>query len=222
MSSIIGLHNLDGELYINSLGLKKLIPSGMITQFAGVAAPNGWLICDGSEISKTNYADLFAVIGTIYGTAIDDTKFKLPDLRENVPVGKSGAINSLALGAIGGSNSINLATNQLPSHTHTGTTNSDGIHTHTASDNGHAHSYDDAYFAENRGSNNGIYGTSSGTDYDNQYIYRSGPVTNTGYAQITVNSNGTHTHTFTTAATGSGASIDIRNKYIVLNYIIRI
>ena len=217
--SAFALHNIQGELFIREQGFKKLLPSGMITQFAGTSAPNGWLICDGSEISQTNYADLFAVLGNTYGTPTSIGNFKLPDLRERVPVGRT---NSSALGSIGGSNSVTLTESQIPSHTHTGTTDTSGLHNHTASDSGHAHAYDDAYFAENRGSNSNIYGTSSGTDYDNEYIYRPGAVTNTGSANITVNNGGAHTHGFTTASTGSGSSIDITNKYIVLNYIIRI
>jgi microcystin-dependent protein len=221
MSKSISLHTIDGELYVNELALKKLLPSGMITQFAGTTAPNGWLICDGSEISRTNYSGLFAVLGDKYGTVTDETKFKLPDLRERVPIGRTDS--NQELGSIGGSNSVTLSTSQIPSHTHTGTTDASGLHNHIASDSGHAHTYDDAYFAENYGGgSNNHFGTSSGTDYDNSYHYRSGTVTNTGYANITVNNDGTHTHAFTTTSTGSGASIDIRNKYIVLNYIIRI
>ncbi len=74
----------------------------------------------------------------------------------------------------------------------------------------------------NRGISSNKYGTGSNTDYDNDYHYRPGAVTNTGFANITVNDGGVHTHGFTTASAGSGSSIDITNKYIVLNYIIRI
>jgi microcystin-dependent protein len=220
MNRNIALHTNDGELFINELALKKLLPSGMITQFAGTTAPNGWLICDGSEISQTNYANLFAVLGDKYGAPSDVSKFKLPDLRERVPIGRTDS--NQQLGSVGGSNSVTLTESHIPSHTHTGTTETSGLHNHTASDSGHSHTYDDAYFAENRGISSNKFGTGSNTDYDNDYHYRPGTVTNTGYANITVNNDGTHTHTFTTAATGSGASIDIRNKYIVLNYIIRI
>ena len=43
-------------------------PVGSISLFAGKTAPTGWLICDGSAVSRTTYANLFSVIGTTYGT----------------------------------------------------------------------------------------------------------------------------------------------------------
>lgn len=44
-------------------------------------APDGWLICDGSQISRTTYSDLFSVIGTTFGSGDGSTTFTLPDLR---------------------------------------------------------------------------------------------------------------------------------------------
>jgi len=180
----------------------------------------GWLLCDGTEVSKFTYPNLFSVISNTYGTPINPDNFVLPNLCEKVAIGKSSLNN---LGDMSGNSSINLTVSQLPSHTHTGTTDSNGVHSHTATDSGHVHSYNDAYFAENRGGGTNIYGTSSSTDYDNDYVYRTPqPVTSTGYANITVGNNGSHAHTFTTNTTGSGAAINIRNPYIVLNYIIKI
>lgn len=59
----------------------KLTPAGTLMYFAGGTAPNGWLVCDGSAVSRTTYADLFAAIGTTYGAGDGSTTFKLPDLR---------------------------------------------------------------------------------------------------------------------------------------------
>ena len=56
-----------------------LVPTGTILPFAGTTAPSGYLLCDGSAISRTTYADLFAVIGTIYGTGDGSTTFNVPD-----------------------------------------------------------------------------------------------------------------------------------------------
>ena len=52
-------------------------------------APTGWLLCDGSAVSRTTYADLFAVIGQTYGAG-DGTTFNLPDFRGRVPAGPDG------------------------------------------------------------------------------------------------------------------------------------
>jgi len=57
------------------------VPSGAVNWFAGATAPDGWLECDGSLVSRTTYANLFAAIGTVYGAGDGSTTFSLPDLR---------------------------------------------------------------------------------------------------------------------------------------------
>lgn len=56
-------------------------PTGSIIAFAANSAPTSYLICDGSAVSRTTYADLFAVIGTTYGVGDGSTTFNVPDLR---------------------------------------------------------------------------------------------------------------------------------------------
>lgn len=56
-------------------------PVGLISWFPTITPPTGWLVADGSTISRTTYADLFAVIGTTYGAGDGSTTFQLPDLR---------------------------------------------------------------------------------------------------------------------------------------------
>ncbi len=216
MSNLINLTNENGNFAVD---YQYLNPTGTVICFAGQLVPPGWVLCDGSEISKSEYSSLFSVIGNTYGMPVNSSNFVLPNLQQRIPLGKS--INN-NLGDNGGNSNITLSTNQLPSHNHTGTTDSAGLHNHTASDSGHTHSYDDAYFAENRGQGGNIYGTASASDNDNQYIFRSPqPITYSGTANITVANNGAHTHTFTTATTGSGSSINIMNPYLVLNYLIK-
>lgn len=55
-------------------------PTGVVQAFAGSTTPQGWLLCDGSAISRTTYAALFAVIGTLYGEGDGSTTFNLPNL----------------------------------------------------------------------------------------------------------------------------------------------
>ena len=62
-------------------------PVGTITPFGGSAIPSGYLLCNGQTVSRTTYAELFAVIGTAFGTGDGSTTFNVPDLRETVPVG---------------------------------------------------------------------------------------------------------------------------------------
>ena len=56
-------------------------PVGAIVPYGGTTAPSGFFICNGTELNRADYPELFAVIGTAFGTPSANTKFKLPDLR---------------------------------------------------------------------------------------------------------------------------------------------
>ncbi len=58
-----------------------LDPTGSVISYAGSTAPQGWLMCNGAAVSRTIYADLFAMIGTTYGVGDGSTTFNIPDLR---------------------------------------------------------------------------------------------------------------------------------------------
>ena len=59
--------------------IAPVMPTGAILSYAGSAAPTGWLVCDGADLSTTTYASLHAVIGYTFGGS--GATFKLPDLR---------------------------------------------------------------------------------------------------------------------------------------------
>lgn len=80
-----------------------VVPTGTITAFGGATAPYGYMMCDGTAISRTTYAALFAVTGTAFGVGDGATTFNLPDLRERFPLGKAAAGGYATLGATGGS-----------------------------------------------------------------------------------------------------------------------
>src|SRR3990167_8065526 len=61
--------------------------TGAILQYGAAYPPSGWLLCDGSAVSRTTYAALFAVIGTTYGAGNGSTTFNVPDLRGRIAVG---------------------------------------------------------------------------------------------------------------------------------------
>lgn len=86
-------------------------PPGVIVPYGGATAPAGWLLCDGRAVSRTTYADLFAVIGTTYGAGNGSTTFTLPDLRGRVAAG-ANASNALASRA--GADSKQIARANLP------------------------------------------------------------------------------------------------------------
>lgn len=81
-----GVDNLpDLLLALGALAQSELV--GAIVQFGGDTAPTGWLECDGSAVSRTTYADLFAAIGTHWGSGDGSTTFNLPDYRGEFPRG---------------------------------------------------------------------------------------------------------------------------------------
>jgi len=81
----------------------ELTATGTIKMWGTSSIPTGWLECDGSAVSRTTYSDLFDEIGTSFGIGDGSTTFNLPDLQDNVPVGKSG---TKSLGSTGGSASV--------------------------------------------------------------------------------------------------------------------
>ena len=77
---------------------------GAVVAFAGSTSPAGWLLCDGSAVSRTTYAALFAVIGTTYGSGNGSTTFNLPNLIDRFIQGNStsGTVKSAGLPDIKG------------------------------------------------------------------------------------------------------------------------
>lgn len=80
-------------------------PTGVVQAFAGSTTPQGWLLCDGSAVSRTDYAALFAVIGTSYGAGDGTDTFNLPNLTDKFIEGSatSGTEHSAGLPNITGS-----------------------------------------------------------------------------------------------------------------------
>jgi microcystin-dependent protein len=100
-------------------------PIGEITDFAGSAAPAGYLLCLGQSVLRTDYPALFTAIGITFG-AVDGTHFTIPDLRGRVSAGNDGGTpanrltgatmtpNGATLGAVGGAETQTLTLGQLP------------------------------------------------------------------------------------------------------------
>ena len=92
-------------------------PVGSVIAFAGSTAPGGWLLCDGSGYSSANYPDLYAVIGTSYGSTSGN--FLVPDLRTRVPVGLSSSNTQFQeIGDVGGEVEHTLSVEEMPNHDH--------------------------------------------------------------------------------------------------------
>ncbi len=98
---------------------------GEIKMYGGATAPSGWLICDGSAVSRTTYAGLYNAIGATFGAGDGSTTFNLPDMRGRVPVGvgQGTGLTGRALAAAAGEETHTTTVNELPSHQHTETGN---------------------------------------------------------------------------------------------------
>ena len=97
-------------LYLNVV---QGIPVGVVQAYAGNTLPNGWLLCDGSAVSRTDYANLYAVIGDTYGAGDGSTTFNLPNLVDKFVEGSAtaGTEKSAGLPNITGSFDLFIANN---------------------------------------------------------------------------------------------------------------
>jgi microcystin-dependent protein len=102
------------------------ISTGAMYVWAGdlAAVPEGLLICDGRQVSRSQFQALFSVIQTKYGAGDGSTTFNLPNIQDKVLIGASG---SKPVGSSGGSNSLLLTEAELP------------VVNATVTDPGHAH-----------------------------------------------------------------------------------
>lgn len=103
------------------------IPVGSGSLYFGASAPPGWLLCDGSAVSRGTYSLLFTAIGTAYGSGDGSSTFNIPDLRGRIPVGKGTHTDVDALGEHDG---VTTVGDRRPKHKHT--VNDPG-HSHTQS-----------------------------------------------------------------------------------------
>ena len=143
------------------------VPAGSMMQYAGAAAPSGWLLCNGAAVSRATYAALFAVVGTAYGVGDGSTTFNLPNMAGRYAIGiNSGDATADTLGETGGNASSahthgvtsNVAVADHASHTHSVTSNvSVGNHTITwptysvdAHTHGFAHVHESFYLTSGR------------------------------------------------------------------------
>ena len=77
------------------------IPAGGLMMWPTASSPTGWLLCDGSAVSRTTYASLFGVVSTTFGAGNGTTTFNLPNYINRMPFGASAATTGSVTGIIG-------------------------------------------------------------------------------------------------------------------------
>ena len=203
-------------------------PAGTVSMWSGTASsvPTGYLLCDGSAVSRVTYTDLFLAIGTAHGAGDGSTTFNLPNLRNRFVVGEG---TSYALAATGGSadatlvshsHNVNANTNNTGDHSHSGGTNNTGDHSHSGNTSntgghshntntagGHSHSYvrpdqDNSYDSGNP--------IGSGGDIDDDFINAN--TSNAGAHSHNTNNDGSHSHNVNINNAGSHShNVNINN-----------
>lgn len=199
VTTILTAHgSVDAKGKIKENG-NDLLPVGSIIMWNGTTVPAGWALCDGGTytldaggtVSTPNLLDKFIVAADVTG---------------GTNQGGAGSSNgTYAYAATGGANSVTLDITQIPAHNHSGTTATDGAHSHT----GQATLLTD----NDDNDDTGYYvGYSGGSD----------PQGATGSGHDITNSGSSHSHAFTTGNAGGGLSHENRPPYYALAYIMKL
>jgi microcystin-dependent protein len=233
--SLVGENNIADDSItsakLNSTLVQALqMPAGAITMYGAASAPTGYLLCDGTAVSRVTYAALFTAISTTYGPGNGTTTFNLPNLKGKVPVGLDSADATFdALGDTGGHKTHTLTSSEMPSHTHTQVAHSHGggSHSHTASTSteaagSHTHRVTDGIVRPVLGSGTGALGyppevpVNLGTDTQSAGSHSHTASTSIGNSSITTDSQ-----TPVINSTGGGTAHNNLQPYLTLNFIIK-
>lgn len=173
----------------------SLIPTGTIFPYAGSTEPSGYLFCSGNAVSRSVYSELFAAIGTTYGTGDGTTTFNVPDLRGRVIAGRDN-MSGVAAGRL----TANVAGSVLG--------NTGGVQTHTMSiDEMPLHGHPTRVSTGSGAGSDISGGMMLDAGADANYVAFTGTPTSTAGQQV--------------GGTGGGQSHNIIQPTIVLNYIIK-
>jgi microcystin-dependent protein len=210
---------------------------GAIKPWGKSTAPAGYVLCDGTAISRTDYADLFAVIGTTYGVGNGSSTFNVPDLQGKMPQGYDGG-SSYDMAGTGGANTVTVAVtnNQGVSFTNnqavTVTGSIDNTSLTEAQLASHMHATLGQRNSNPRGARN-WFDPAKAMTYSPPDGYAGGPVNEANNALDNTGSGTGHTHSHTLSGTLTGtitgtlsgavtaSGTNTFSPYVVVNYIIK-
>ena len=209
---------------------------GTIKPWPKAAAPSGYLLCDGTAVSRTTYAELYAVTGDTYGAGNGSTTFNVPQLQGKTPQGYDG--NTYNLAATGGANTVTVAvTNNQAVNSAVNSTlaNNQSVTVTGAISNTSLTTAQLASHSHNTPGQNEIHTDAS---WNNRILYaRNQDVQVGGMNNAGSGTGHTHAHTLSGALTGSvaltnaitnaltgavtAAGNNTFSPYVVVNYIIK-
>lgn len=210
-------HN--GQIYFITDGnydfliVNDSVPVGSIQAYGGMSAPTNWLICDGRAVSRTDYKELFKVIGVFFGEGDGATTFNLPDLTGRVAIGHN---DTYSLGAQGGNKDA-----IIPYHNHS-IASSGACTTNSTSKTLTGSVWNMAVQSSSQNlTTTGIFssrGTTEGVGYASNSNQRPD-----GFSIDATHSHGipNHTHTVNYAGTADNTVDANMQPYLVTNYIIK-
>jgi len=190
-AGIVGSKLADASVTAAKLAAGVPVPTGSLFPYAGASSPTGYLLCDGSAVSRTTYSALFTAIGTAYGTGDGTTTFNLPDLRGRVPTGKGTHAD---VDTLGESDGLAVGSRSVK-HTHGDGSLAAASHTH------------------------GYLFTTDGPSTFEGIANGTGVIENVGSSTHTHAGGGTTDVASTTDVTGSTASA--HPSFVVVNYIVK-
>jgi microcystin-dependent protein len=193
---------ISGITTVTSSTTASQFPTGVVQMYGGSTAPTGWILCNGTAVSRTTYASLFAVCSTAFGTGDGSTTFNVPDFRGRTPigVGTGSGLTARTLGSNYGAETSTLSSSNIPSLT-TGNISAD--HTHTPQIAGTTLSNGQQGFVALGGGYQGFLTINYGDG---------------GAIGTTSSSSANHTHTYTNASPTATA---ILSPCLGINYIIK-
>jgi len=188
------------------------IPTATIVPWSSASVPTGFLECNGQAVSRSTYSALFAIVGTTYGAGDGSSTFLVPDLQDNVAVGKS---NNKALASTGGANTTPVAPAGNVTTNITGNVGGSTANATLSTPQLASHSHNTPFNVGQSGGSQGLY------------AFVSGSTTNKGSSNT--GSGSGHSHNMSANFSGSGTSNfsgstvnpSILQPYLTIIYIIK-